>query len=138
LCRSTKLDVRRDVAGFTLLEVLVALAVLSTSLAAIGSLVAHNIRTTRAIDEKVALVETARSLLTALPDRTQIVPGHLDGEVADYQWRIDIAPFNLSDADPQQTPLWVPESVVLNLRSVSGQTLKIETVRLHAQQGSSR
>jgi general secretion pathway protein I len=126
------------VAGFTLLEVLVALAVLSTSLAAIGSLVAHNIRTTRAVDEKVALVETARSILTGLPDRTQIVPGRLAGEIADYQWQIDIAPFRVADSDPQQAPAWIPETVVLRMQSLSGQTLQIETVRLHLQQGRSR
>jgi general secretion pathway protein I len=136
LCRSTELDVSRDAAGFTLLEVLVALAVLSTSLAAIGSLVAHNIRTTRAVDEKVALVETTRSILTGLPDRAQIVPGHLAGEVADYRWQIDIARLGVPDTDPQQVPPWVPETVVVRVQALSGQMLRVDTVRLHRQQGS--
>ena len=41
------------VAGFTLIEVLVALAVVAASLAAIGSLVAVNMKNTRALEQRV-------------------------------------------------------------------------------------
>ena len=43
---------RRAVAGFTLIEVLVALSVVAVALAAIGSLIATTVRGTRSIDRR--------------------------------------------------------------------------------------
>jgi general secretion pathway protein I len=80
LSRSTDLRCRCNEAGFTLIEVLVALAVVAVSLTAIGSLVATNVRGTRALDQRLALVETTRAILTGLPDHEQIAPGSLSGE----------------------------------------------------------
>ena len=131
MCRSTELDTRREVAGFTLLEVVVALAVLATSLAAIGSLVAQNIRTTKAVDDKVALIETMRAIITGLPDRQQIVPGRLTGEIADYNWQVNIRPFEVTNTNPRQVPEWMPQTVVVRVQAPSGQLLQVDTVRLH-------
>jgi len=45
-------------AGFTLIEILVALAVAALALAAIGSLMAGNIRGSGRIEQHIVLVET--------------------------------------------------------------------------------
>ena len=79
---STKLQSRDTSAGFTLIEVLVALAVLAVSLTAIGSLVATNIRATRALDQRLALAATARAILTGLPDREEFAVSNSSGEIA--------------------------------------------------------
>ena len=50
LFRLAPCDRRHGEAGFTLIEVLVALAVLAVALAAIGSLMATTVRGTRSID----------------------------------------------------------------------------------------
>ena len=55
---------RRSTAGFTLIEVLVALAVVAISLAAIGSLIAVTTRGARAVGLHLTLVETARAIVT--------------------------------------------------------------------------
>ena len=80
-------------AGFTLIEALVALAVIAISLAVIGSVVAANVRGTITVDQRISLLETARSLLTALPDRGDLTPGNTSGEMGGNRWRIDVLPF---------------------------------------------
>ena len=56
------LGARARAAGFTLIEVLVALAVVAVSLSAIGSLIAATIRGARSVDAHLALIETARAI----------------------------------------------------------------------------
>jgi general secretion pathway protein I len=119
---------RRSVAGFTLIEVLVALSVVAVSLTAIGSLIATTVRGIRSLDRRVALVETARAVMAGLPDREQLVPGSLSGELAGHRWRIDVSPL-VTDADPQASA-WTPYSVVVQVQPPSGPILQINTVRL--------
>jgi general secretion pathway protein I len=129
LSRSINLTYRRD-AGFTLIEVLVALAVVAVSLTAIGSLVATNASGTRALDQRLALVETARAILTGLPDRDQIVRGSLSGEYNHHHWQADTVPFAADFIDPNRPAPWTPEAIVVRVKSPSGQMLRIDTVRL--------
>jgi len=125
-------------AGFTLLEVLVALAVVAISLAAIGSLVAGTIRSTRMLDERVALRETTRAVFTALPDRDQLAAGNVSGQIDDFRWRLDVLPFAAPFVDPSQPSPWIPQTVVLRVLSPSGQLLRIDTVRLQRGEASRR
>ncbi len=137
MCQSTD-QPRCGEAGFTLLEVLVALAVLAISLVAIGSLVATNIRTTRALDNRLTLIETARSILTGLPERQRLLSGDLAGEIAGHQWRIDVLPFAASFIDLRQATPWVPQTVVVRVQAPNGQILRIDTVRLRPGPGAAR
>jgi general secretion pathway protein I len=130
LYRSTNLECRHSEAGFTLVEALVALAVVAVSLAAIGSLTASNIRTTRALEQRAALAETTRSILTGMPDRDQLVPGNLTGEVGGHRWRLDVLPFAANFIDPNRATPWVAQTVVTRVQSPTGQVLRIDTVRL--------
>ena len=138
MCRSTNLKCSHNEAGFTLVEVLVALAVVAVSIAAIGSLVANNIRATQAIDQRLALIETTRAILTGMPDREQLVLGNLSGEIADHRWRVDVQPFAANFVDPRRPTPWVPQTVVVRVQSPAGQVLRIDTVRLRRGQGSGR
>jgi general secretion pathway protein I len=135
LSQSTDEGDRRNEAGFTLLEVLVALGVVAVSLASIASLVATNIRGTHALDRRLALMETTRAVLTGLPGHTQLAPGSLSGEMADHRWRVDVQPFAAPFVDPQLPTPWVPQAVVVRVQSPSGRILQIDTVRLRRGQG---
>jgi general secretion pathway protein I len=121
---------RRATAGFTLIEVLVALAVVAISLAAIGSLIAVTTRGARAVGLHLTLVETARMILTGLPDRDQLVPGNFSGETAGHRWRVDVTPFNADFVDSREPTNWLPQTVVVRVQSPAGKVLQVNTVRL--------
>jgi general secretion pathway protein I len=121
---------RRDTAGFTIIEALVALAVVAASLTAIGSLIATSVRGTRSIEQHVALVETARAIATGLPNRDELAPGNLSGERAGHRWRVDVSPFAAGAVDSLPPASWVPQAVVIAVRSPSGAALQLNTVRL--------
>jgi general secretion pathway protein I len=115
--------------GFTLIEVLVALSVVAVSLSAIGSLVAVTIRGARSVGNHLALTETARAIMTGLPDRSELAQGSISGEAAGHRWRVDVLPFYADFVDPQKTDL-IPQTVVVRVQSPSGPILQINTVRL--------
>jgi general secretion pathway protein I len=114
--------------GFTLIEVLVALAVVAVSLSAIGSLIAVTVRGARAVGAHLALIETARGIITGLPDRNDLAPGNVSGESAGYRWRVDVLPFHADFVDPEAA--WLPQTVVVRVQSPAGKILQLNTVRL--------
>jgi len=120
---------RSGEAGFTLVEVLVALSVVAVSLAAIGSLIAVTTRGIRSVSGHLDLVETTRTIFTGLPDRNQLAPGNLAGEIGGHRWRVDVLPFVADFVDPQGTN-WIPQTVVLRVQSPAGPVLQVNTVRL--------
>ena len=117
-------------AGFTLIEVVVALALIAVALTAIGSLIATTIRGSRALDQHLSLAETARAVEAALPNRDQLVDGSMSGEMAGHRWRVDVLPFRASFVDPRLPSPWVPQTVVITVRAPDGPVLQINTVRL--------
>jgi general secretion pathway protein I len=128
LCRSS-CERDRGRAGFTLIEVVVALALVAVALTAIGSLIATTIRGTRSLDQHLSLAETARAIEAALPGRDELA-GSSAGEMAGHRWRLDVRPFRASFVDPRLPSPWVPQTVVITVRAPDGPVLQISTVRL--------
>ena len=85
-----------DVAGFTLIEALVALAIVAAVLSSIGAVIATSVKGTRSIDQRLALTGAAETLLAELPARNLLKPGRLSGELAGHRWRIDVSPMDTS------------------------------------------
>lgn len=135
MSRSTPSERSRAVAGFTLIEVLVALSVVAVSLTSIGALIATTVRGTRSLDLHLTQVETARAIGTALPDRDQLNFGSLSGEAAGHRWRIDVLPFVAANVDPRLPTPWIPQTVVLRVQSPTGPIMQINTVRLRRREG---
>jgi general secretion pathway protein I len=129
LSRARIFDRRSRTAGFTIIEALVALAVVAVSLSAIGALIATTVRGTRSIEQHAALVEVARAVEAGLPGRDQLVAGELSGELAGHRWRVDVMPFPDQGAGLGASS-WRPQSIVITVRAPSGAVLRIDTVRL--------
>jgi general secretion pathway protein I len=124
LSRSTNLE-----SGFTLIEALVALALIAASLAAIAGLMAANARATRVLDQRLALMETARTVLAGLPARNQLVPGSITGETSGHRWRVDVGALAVDDAP--RSP-WLPQVVTVRVEAPTGQLVRLDTVRLRS------
>jgi general secretion pathway protein I len=121
---------RRATRGFTLIEVLVALSVVAVTLAAIGSLIAVTVRGARAVPARLSLIETARAIMTGLPDRDALTVGSFSGELAGHRWRVDVLPFLGNIIDPQQPSVWTPLTVIVRVQSPTGQIVQLNTVRI--------
>jgi general secretion pathway protein I len=121
---------RRD-AGFTIIEVLIALAIVAVSLVAIGSVMSTNVRGVRSLEQHVALIQTARTVMTTgIPPRAELGPGTLSGQVDGYRWTIDVGPLGGESVAPGADVTWVPELVRIRVRSSSGAMSDLRTVRL--------
>ena len=116
-------------AGFTLIEALVALAIIAIVLGTIGSVIAVTTKGTRSIDQHLALASTAETLLADLPARGLLKPGRQSGQLAGSRWRVDIAPMNVAGGDPA-TDRFVPLAVNLRLQRADGSALQVTTVKL--------
>lgn len=118
-------------AGFTIIEVLIALAVVAVSIVAIGSVMSTNVRGVRLLEQHVTLMQTARSVMTAdIPSRAELGPGAVSGQVNDYQWKIDVGPLGEGWAVLGADVAWIPALVRIQVRSPSGAVSDLKTVRL--------
>jgi general secretion pathway protein I len=117
--------------GFTLIEVLIALVIVAISLAALASLMSSNRRVAASLETHLSLVETARGIETALPDRAALV-GNSAGESGDYRWGVFVRPFVSNLVDPQLPTPWIPQAVAIRVQSPEGVAIQVDTVRLQA------
>ena len=118
-------------AGFTIIEVLIALALVAVSLVAIGSLMATNARGVRSLEQHVALMQTARTVMTTgIPPRADLSPGTLSGQTENYRWTVDVSPLGGGWTVPDADVPWVPELVRVRVKSPNGAVSDIRTVRL--------
>ncbi len=116
-------------AGFTMIEAVVTLALVTVVLAAIGYLVAANSRGVRILEQHVALMETARLVATSIPRNSEPLPDDLTGEMSGHRWQIRKSPFfDGVPAVPESR--FMPQRVELRVQSPSGAILSLETVRL--------
>jgi general secretion pathway protein I len=118
-------------AGFTLIETLVALAIVAVSLVAIGALAGSNARGSRHLEQHVALVQAAyNALWLAFPSRLPSDSPLQSGESMAHFWRAEAEPFAFPKSTPSGEVAWAPQKITLRVRSSSGATIDLETVRL--------
>jgi general secretion pathway protein I len=128
LCRKPHPEIGDKNAGFTILEVLIAIAVVATTLTAIGALTGATTRGVRALEQHVVVVETARSVLASLQSSPPLSSSETAGELYGNRWRIGISPIAIGPIMPDSP--WVPATVTVRVQSPSGASLSVETVRL--------
>lgn len=121
----------RSDAGFTIVEVLIALAVVAISVVAIGSVMSTNVRGVVSLERHVALMQTTRMIMTTkIPPRSALAPGTISGEEGGYRWTIDIGPLAGDEDDKKTDAKWIPELVRVRVRSPFGAVSDLRTVRL--------
>jgi general secretion pathway protein I len=118
-------------AGFTIIEVLIALAIVAVSIVAIGSVMSTNVRGVRSLEQHVSMMQAMRSVMTAeLPPRAELGFGALSGNSSGHQWKIDVGPMGEEWDAPGTDVSWIPGLVRIQVRSPSGAVTDLRTVRL--------
>lgn len=136
--RETGRVVVRD-AGFTLLEVLAAVAIAGFILSAVASLVAVTLAGVRSAADRVVLVEAGRTLLETLPQGQALRAGTTAGTLGTTTWRIDVVPAPDAPHPPRQDPSddlgWRPATVAIAARTAAGRNLLLRTQGLIRRDG---
>jgi prepilin-type N-terminal cleavage/methylation domain-containing protein len=117
-------------AGFTLLEALVALALILAFAAVLGPHLSQARRIMAHADGRVAAQVLLRSLLDAPFDRSGLVNASRDGETGGLRWHIAAEPVLASAPGAPDRPNWLPFRVTASVTWGSDQVIAAETIRL--------
>jgi type II secretory pathway pseudopilin PulG len=135
----------RNSAGFTLIEALVALALLLAFAATLVPYLFHARRIMAGIDGRVAAQVLLRSLLEAPLDRSTLLDTSREGETDGLRWRITAEPMPISVPIPPrpkispdtgqkesapERPKWSTFRVIASVSWGPGMSVSAETVRL--------
>ena len=126
--RSGREDRSDRQAGFTLLEALVALALVLAFASAVGPHLSQARRIMANAEGRVAAQVLLRSLLNAPFDRSSLAGAPREGETSGLRWRIDTEPAATVRARDQ--PIWSAFRVVASVTWAPGQLVMAETIRL--------
>jgi prepilin-type N-terminal cleavage/methylation domain-containing protein len=119
---------RSDAAGFTLIEVLVALAVCGALVAAMSPIFGWNIMQSRLAETRLSMAAAERSLLEALPDRDKLKAGSASGSLGDIVWHMNVSPIRAREGDIDTS--WLPYRINVQMLAPDGMTGGFETIRL--------
>jgi general secretion pathway protein I len=120
-----------DSRGFTLVESLVALAVMMLLLAAIGGLALTSLRSGLYVERHLAHLDITRQIVAGLPARSELAKQQgLSGDMAGYRWRLDTAPYRPDFFSPKSPTPWTPQIIALRVESPNGGVTSVDTVRL--------
>jgi prepilin-type N-terminal cleavage/methylation domain-containing protein len=117
-------------AGFTLLEALVALALVLAFAAVLGPHLSQARRIMAQADGRVAAQVLLRSLLDAPYDRSDLVNASRDGETGGLRWRIVSEPVAAAAPGVPDRTNWLAFRVMASVAWGSGQLITAETIRL--------
>lgn len=131
-------QLRRDgsgQAGFTLLEALVALAVILAFAVVLGPHLSQARRIVADADGRVAAQVLLRSLLDAPFDRSGAANMSRDGETAGLRWRVASEPVAAAAPGAGERPNWQAHRVMASVAWGSDQVITAETIRLRRATG---
>lgn len=118
-CRASRAPAGPAVAGFTLLEVLVALALLSVGLAMLLKAFAGGLANVRAGDGHVQAAALAEGVLAQAGTAWPLESGGRNGESGGYRWQLEIAPAPVAEATNGPTDALAPTGTAGALYTVS-------------------
>jgi len=122
---------RRRQRGFTLIEIVVALAILSVALPALFQAFSGGLRATTSTERRTAAVMLARSLLDRVGADIPLAPGEQTGVTGDGRhWRIAMAPSPLIAPEHRADSPVIPFDVEVSVEVGGGQPVTLASVRL--------
>jgi prepilin-type N-terminal cleavage/methylation domain-containing protein len=116
--------------GFTLLEALVALALVSAFFATLAPFLFHARRIMDNAERRVAAHILLRTLLNAPFDRFHLANTAREGVFNGLRWRIVARPFAVDAQPPDAAHSWAAYRIVASVSAGSGQVITAETIRL--------
>jgi prepilin-type N-terminal cleavage/methylation domain-containing protein len=116
--------------GFTLLEALVALALVSVFFATLAPFLFHARRIMDNAEKRVAAHILLRTLLNAPFDRDHLAGTARGGIFNGLRWRIVVSPFAVDAAPSDAAHSWAEYRLVASVSAGPGQTITAETIRL--------
>jgi prepilin-type N-terminal cleavage/methylation domain-containing protein len=115
--------------GFTLLEALVALAILSSSLMAIFSIISNNHASQMRADTRWRMALLADALLQKAGLETSLKTGHWEGARDDFAWNLDVAPY-MTECDERRGSQLHAIRVRVSSQSFRDESVEVATLRL--------
>jgi type II secretory pathway component PulJ len=128
--RSSRAEGGEPRAGFSLLEALVALALVLAFAAALGPHLFQARRIMADAESRVAAQVLLRTLLDAPFDRAALANASREGEAGGLRWRIVTEPVAIAAAAPRERRNWSAFRVVASVAWGPRQVVSAETVRL--------
>ena len=122
-------------AGFSLLEALVALALVLAFAVVLGPHLSHARRIMADADGRVAAQVLLRSLLDAPFDRSSLANVSRDGETAGLRWRVASEPVATAPPRTADRPNWQAYRVTASVMWGADQVITAETIRLRKAPG---
>lgn len=126
--RSDRDDSGNAQAGFTLLEALVALALVLAFASVVGPHLWQARRIMANAEDRVAAQVLLRSLLDAPLQRSSLTRASREGETNGLRWRIAFEP--VAAAPSRDQPNWLAYRVLASVTWASDQLISAETIRL--------
>ncbi len=123
-------DNQKGQAGFTLLEALVALALVLAFAAVLGPHLSQARRIMDHAEGRVAAQVLLRSLLDAPFDRSSLVKASRGGETGELRWHITAEPVLAAAPGAPDRPNWLAFRVMASVAWGSDQVISAETIRL--------
>lgn len=116
--------------GFTLLEALVALALVAAFFATLGPFLFHARRIMDNAEKRVAAHILLRTLLNAPFDRFHLANAARGGYFSGLRWHIAALPYATDVKRSGAAPSWTAYRIVASVSSGPGQIITAETIRL--------
>ncbi|MBL0732372.1 MAG: type II secretion system protein [Desulfosarcina sp.] len=121
----------RSTAGFTLIEILVALVILSIALVTIMQLFSGGLKASRIAGDYTQAIFLAREKMEELLLEEETSAEATGGEFNNnYKWRAEITPFSLDVDDYEKVPVEVYEiSVSVSRKDGTGKQVSLQTLK---------
>jgi general secretion pathway protein I len=122
--------VRRAARGFTLLEALIAIVILTLSLSALMQSHSTGVRGLGVLDDHLQARLLAQSVMAEWAGDRALRPGTVEGSYGKFAWQLSLAPLDDAPQPGARASPWTLHRLTLVVSWPRGRQIEIETVRM--------